>query len=220
MTNASHVRRKLLVDLVDDLGRLAAAHRANGDAVDPTSHERAYQDGAGDALESAARKVKEVLGQDDPDVPDGCTQVIVNLTTNRVGDLYWIADALGLSRTDAVNWALMKGRQHVAGEKRTQEMLAKILGMNLLEVRRVLGWHSPGLGRMELADWQQRSPGHNIGDSTPVTGEGPTGDGDADLQAAARCTTTLADVDEGRRQCRRQAGHAGPHIPGDERIPE
>ena len=112
----------------------------------------------------------------------------------------------------------MKGRQHVAGEKRTQEMLAKILGMDLLEVRRVLGWHTPGLGRMELADWQQLSPGHNIADSTPAErtyGEGPTGDGDADLQAAAAattsCTATAADADDGFMQCVMGDGHTGPH---------
>lgn len=218
MTNASHVRRKLLVDLVDDLGRLAAAHQQSaGDALSrDDTHEQAFNEGASAAYDRAASKLKDVLGQDGPDVPDGCTQLIVNLTTNRIGDLYWIADALVLSRTDALNWALMKARQHVAGEKRTQEMLAQILGIDLLELRRLLGWHSPGLGRMQLAEWQQRDPGHAVSDSTPVD--------EAYATAAAthfeRCTTTLADVDEGRRQCRRQAGHAGPHIPGDERIPK
>jgi hypothetical protein len=241
MTNASHVRRKLLVDLVDDLMKIASAHREQGDQVDPTSHERAYQDGAGDALESAARKVKDVLGQDDPDVPDGFTQLIVNLTTNRMGDLYWIADALGLSRTDAVNWALMKARQHVNGEKRSQEILARVLGVDLLEVRRLLGWHTPGLSGMVLADWQLRSPGHNLADSTPP-GDGPTGDGDADLAAAAQrvaclegrhvfgpydagvekchgcgvtrvpnCRSTAADVDNGLLHCRLPDSHPGEH---------
>lgn len=204
MTNASHVRRKLLVDLVDDLGRLSAAHQQSaGDALSrDDTHEQAFNEGASAAYDRAASKLKDVLGQSDPDVPDGCTQLVVNLTTNRIGDLYWIADALGLSRTDAVNWALMKARQHVAGEKRTQEMLARILGIDLLEVRRLLGWLSPGLGRMQLAEWQQRSPGHNIGDSTPVTGEGPTGDGDADLQAAAAAP--------GKCRCGLNPGFAAP----------
>lgn len=218
MTNTSHVRRKLLVDLVDDLGRLAAAHTqdANEAAERGDTHNQAFNEGAAAALEGDAQRVKDLLAQSDPDVPDGCTQLIVNVTTNRIGDLYWISDALGLSRTDALNWALMKARQHVTNEKRGQELLARILDVDLLEVRRLLGWHSPGLGRMHLAEWQQRDPGHPVSDSTPVD--------EAYATAAAthfeRCTTTLADVGEGRRQCRRQAGHAGPHIPGDERIPE